>query len=447
MPAPSASWREPPVASPRASRSIPPMRCAALVLLAPLLAGCPSPVVQPSFDAGPLPDGGIAHPCALPGSLQFTSAGTVAVPGGPPGLPGLAFLHLPVGFCAHAFGSVPNARQLRFAPGGELFVASPTTGTTGGGQGGLAQILVLPDDDRNGVADANLTFLAALPSTQGLLFANDALYYQDATRILRVAYHPGDRVPSAASALVADISAYTSPLHWPKTLDVADDGHIYVGNGGDQGEICAEPHPVHGGIVELDGTPIVRGLRNPIAVRCARGHDRCFALELAKDYTAGQGGREKLVPIRAGDDWGFPCCATQGLPYQDTTTGDGGVPDCAQVAAEDNSFLIGDTPFGVDFEPGRWPGTWAGRAFVATHGAAGTWTGARIVGIPLDPTTGLPTPSTNTGGSDQGMSDFATGWDDGSQAHGRPAALAFSDDGRLFVANDTLGVIFWIAPM
>jgi hypothetical protein len=45
------------------------------------------------------------------------------------------------------------------------------------------------------------------------------------------------------------------------------------------------------------------------------------------------------------------------------------------------------------------------------------------------------------------MTDFATGWDDGSLTHGRPAALAFSPDGRLFVANDNSGVIFWIAAM
>ncbi len=49
---------------------------------------------------------------------------------------------------------------------------------------------------------------------------------------------------------------------------------------------------------------------------------------------------------------------------------------------------------------------------------------------------------------DQGsMTDFATGWDDGTLTHGRPAAVEFSSDGRLFIANDNNGVIFWIAPM
>ena len=57
-------------------------------------------------------------------------------------------------------------------------------------------------------------------------------------------------------------------------------------------------------------------------------------------------------------------------------------------------------------------------------------------------------PSTNTdGGANQGMVDFATGWDDNTRSHGRPAAVAFAPDGRLFVANDYNGIIFWIAPV
>jgi glucose/arabinose dehydrogenase len=396
--------------------------------------------------------GFIAHPCTLPGTVQFTENGPVKVPFGPLGAPSLDFLKLPPGFCAHWFATVPNARQIRFAPGGELFVASPTTPTTGGGPGGMSAIVVLPDDDRDGVADAQITFLLGLPSTQGLLFANDSFYYQDHTRILRMPYQPGERAPSGASEVAVDITYSADSLHWPKTLDVADDGKIYVGNGGSQADPCVEPHPTLGAIVMLDGspggTPIVKGLRNPISVRCAKGHNHCFALELAKDYSAGQNGREKMFLIEPGDDWGFPCCATQGLPYGGTTNQKGQTPDCFGIAPETNAFLIGDTPFGLEFEPGSWPGMWAGRAFVATHGAAGTWQGTRVVAIPMDASTGLPKPSTNAvDGGNEGMDDFATGWDDSSLTHGRAAALAFARDGRLFVANDASGVIFWIAPM
>ncbi|MGC4087477.1 MAG: hypothetical protein QM756_06220, partial [Polyangiaceae bacterium] len=63
----------------------------------------------------------------------------------------ISFLKLPEGFCAHYFGNVGNVRQIRFAPGGELFVASPTKGTTGGGVNGKSAMVVMPDDDRDGL--------------------------------------------------------------------------------------------------------------------------------------------------------------------------------------------------------------------------------------------------------------------------------------------------------
>ncbi len=398
------------------------------------------------------------------------------MPGGSPTWPDLTFLTLPAGFCAHYYGTVGDARQLRFAPGGELFVASPSAVTTGGNSfEGLSAIVVLPDDDHDGVADATLTFLSfpkypmAGAMNQGMLFAPGFFYYQDGaapgTKIMRVPYASGDRKPSGASEQVADLygpSIHTSFLHWPKTMDMADDGTIYVGNGSEQSEACVEPHLFVGGIFQIDpapggpnpnGKPVAQGLRNPIAVRCARGHDLCFAAELAKDYSWIEGGREKLIPIRKGDDWGFPCCATQSLPYAGTTNQSQATPDCSSVTAESNAFLIGDTPFGVDFEGGKWPAPWTGDAFVVTHGALGTWAGTRMVAIPMDPTTGLPKPSANLdGGAGAGMVDFATGWDPakvdgGAMTNGRPAALAFAPDGRLFVANDYNGVVFWIAPV
>jgi glucose/arabinose dehydrogenase len=270
----------------------------------------------------------------------------------------------------------------------------------------------------------------------------------------RIPFAAGDRTPSGPPTQVANISVYRSGTHWPKTLDMADDGTVYVGNGGDE-EACPAPQPFQGGILKIDaanpaGVQVARGFRNPINVRCWHGHGTCFALELAKDFSGSEGGREKMVPIRSGDDWGFPCCATQNLPY-----GGAGTADCSGVVAENNSFLIGSTPFGLDFEPGVWPAPFTANAFVVTHGAVGSWSGARIVAIPMDPSTGLPMPSSSMGGTNVGMTDFAVGWDDGSFGHGRPAAITFAPDGRLYVANDMGasqgpgydGLIFWIAPL
>jgi glucose/arabinose dehydrogenase len=71
-----------------------------------------------------------------------------------------------------------------------------------------------------------------------------------------------------------------------------------------------------------------------------------------------------------------------------------------------------------------------------------------MVAIATDAATGLAVPATDLmGHPSASMKDFATGWDDGLKLHGRPAAVAMSADGRLFLANDVNGDIFWIAPL
>jgi hypothetical protein len=436
---------------------------------------------QTPADAGvidvppPHRDGGPVAYCDLPGSLRYAASGRTLVEGGR-NAPLLAWLSLPNGFCAHYFGHVGTARQIRFAPGGELFVASPATPTSGGAPPGIGAIAVLYDDNHDGYADGDtlphadgspqaLTlYRSGLSSTQGILFAKGFFYWQDTvaadvspggTAILRLPYTSGERQSKGTPEVIANIDLKglstwaPSSVHWPKTLDMADDGTIYVGNGGDQSDPCMAggKQPFHGGILKigngepLGGTIVARGFRNPISVRCQRGKNLCFAAELGLDGSEGEGGREKVVPIRPGDDWGFPCCATTGVPLPGYGTG---TSDCSQVASESVSLEIGNTPFGIDFEPGIWSPPYKKDVFVVLHGQVGSWIGASILAIPTD-STGMPVMTSDLGTSS--VDQFATGWDDGLLSHGRPAAISFAADGRAFIANDVTGDIFWIAPM
>ncbi len=405
------------------------------------------------FDAAPPP----GTFCSLPGSVVYTPNGPQIMPGADASAPSLSWLTLPVGFCAHYFAHVPAARQLRFAPDGHLFVASPTTPTTGGAANGVAGIVAVPDDDGDGTADQSVTYLGQLPSTQGLMFHGGYLYFQDGATLRRIPFKNGDLSPSGSAEAVTTVTLQQDSLHWPKLFDVAQDGSMYITNGSTQYETCLSTRPAIGAILEVatDGTEsvVAKGFRNPIALRCEPDHDVCMAVELALDYSDSTGpiGREKIVPVRKGDDWGFPCCATRNLPYVNATYADTHqTPDCSQVAVESASFVIGHTPFGIDFETGKWPAPWSNRAFATLHGVVGTWVGARIVGIARDPATGLLLPSTDFDGGESdstNMIDFATGWDDGHQDHGRPAAMTFAPDGRLFVGDDQRGAVVWIAPI
>jgi glucose/arabinose dehydrogenase len=421
----------------------------------------------PVLDPGAMRSGSY---CALPGSLVGMEHGMAVVPGGDPSLPDLGWLKVPTGYCAHHFAHVPETRQLRVSPSGDIFVASPSTPTAGGERElGQGAIFVLPDDDHDGVADSTLTFLGALPSTQGLAFAAGYFYFQDGMSLKRVAFKTGDRAPSAAVETVTTMAAADAqqfPVHWPKLVDVATDGTVYFTNGSDQGELCYSPserakHPPSGTVFKVspDGalSVVAKGFRNPIAIRCEKDSNLCFVAELARDGSGSAGGREKLVPIRQGDDWGFPCCATENTPYEGESFEDPGPPfagqllkasDCAGVTPEKVSFEIGDTPFGIDFENAGWQAPWGNRAFVTLHGAVGSFIGSRVVGIALDPATGLPLPSSDFQGEPApNMMDFVTGWDDRSTSHGRATAVTFGDDGRMYIGDDTRGEIFWVAPV
>jgi glucose/arabinose dehydrogenase len=402
--------------------------------------------------------------CGLPGSVVFTNDTVITVPSAK-AAPDVSWVNLPNGFCVHYYGQVPTARQVRVAPGGELFVASPSRSTAGGAPTGIGAIVVVPDDDHDGygdvVADADggtpipqifqnksVVGDGGLSDVEGMLFANGFFYYQDGTTIQRVPYTPGTRKNAATPTQLINVTVYQDPFHWPKTLDMADDGTIYVTNGSFDSEMCVEPHVVKGAIMAIDGTPngkvIAQGFRNPQYMRCQRGHNNCFVNELTRDFSATEGGREKLVLFGAGQDWGFPCCASKDLPFPDHAGA-----DCSNVQPDTNAFRVGSTPFGLDFEPGTWPADYANNVFIATHGAVGSWVGTRVVMIKIDTSTGQPVPTSDADGSAQGpMTDFMTGFNDcGQRAHGRAADVTFSKDGRMFVANDVDGTLLWVAPI
>jgi len=113
---------------------------------------------------------------------------------------------------------------------------------------------VLADDERRGISQPQV-FVPNLPATQGILFANGQFYFQDDTKIMKLAYSAGDRAPRAPPVQVADLSKrYQSGVHWPKALDIADDGTIYVANGSDQAEDtsdCSPTRPMRGGIYAI----------------------------------------------------------------------------------------------------------------------------------------------------------------------------------------------------
>ncbi len=349
---------------------------------------------------------------------------------------------LPAGYCARLFAASPDGvlshspvmepRVLAAAPNGDLFVSAPSLATPGGASGGPGAILVLSDDDLDGVAEVH-TFVSGVPDVHGIVLAPDAVYFTTTSSVMRVGYTAGQR---AASETPQVISAVPTPGRWTHGLARASDGTMYVSNGV---VYSACPSTDTGYVAELTSgapTTLATGLRNPMYVRCRAGTDLCVVTEMGDDGGGSYGAREKVFVLRAATDYGYPCCAGPDLPAVSGT-------DCSAVTAEDIVVPLGNSPFGFDWEPGVWTGPMNGAFCLAQHGSFYTsppWEGEGVYCTPTDPTTHVPT---------DGFTLFFGGFGVQNTAAARmlrPADIAFGADGRMYVADDNGDAIYWVAP-
>lgn len=352
---------------------------------------------------------------------------------------------LPAGFCVRRYARLAHPRVMAFSSRGDLFITSPGLTGPGGTGPGISAIAVLPDDNRDGVADAVSRYAeltSGVPgfgdfqSVHGILFANNFMYFSVQNGVYRVPFTGTERrvATGVRPEVVADLS---DSERWTHTLAQGPDGTVYVSMGIYGSSQCPYPSPRRAAVLAIGaghstmGDIVARGFRNPMYIRChAWG---CYAAELTDDgWTAP--GREKILRFENGQDYGYPCCYDRDFP----SPANGGRVMCNTVTPSLIGFPVGYTPFGHDFAPSGWSGMYAGALFVGLHGQVGSWNNTGINWAPVDAATHTPMGAT--------AQTFMMGWGRGTPNEGRVADLAFAPDGRLFFTDDQQGHVYWIAP-
>ena len=373
-------------------------------------------------------------------------------------------IKLPAGFKLTTFADsntkngrlLTNARFIAFDASGNLFVST----------GSDDKVLMLPDVNKDGVADEVVVVAEGLNAPQGLAFVGNDLLVANQDGVVKL-----KQVNGSWSKPQPLISRLPTGGHTLKTLKLGPDGYLYI-NVGSSCNVCIESDPLRATILRytLDGKPAgalatlgrhqqsaiwAKGLRNSQGFAWHPSTGDMFATNNGADNRSdSKGGKvndeippEHLNKIEAGKHYGWPHC--WGVPGTNELTEDPNFKAeagfCKTAQAPAMTFTSHTTPIGITFlDKTSWPAEYKTDAIVALHGS---WNRQQPAGYQL-----VRVKFTNN--QPVAVEDFASGWlvpakEAGwfkrAQVHGRPVDVAVGHDGALYVSDDKADIIYRIS--
>jgi glucose/arabinose dehydrogenase len=393
-------------------------------------------------------------------------------------------LTLPAGFCATIFAdSVGHARHVAVSSDGVVYVTIDGTNAEAAPIPGAptnVSALALRDTNNDGVADT-IAKIAGKGNT-GIAVANNFLYVDEGTRIVRYARKDGELAPAAKSEVVVSGLPFR-PGHVARNFAIGSDGAIYVNigsatnscqvddreNNSPGADPCTELR-TRAGIWRFDAgktnqtfaaaNRFASGIRNAMGITI--GPDgKLYTTQHGRDqltdnwknvfpdpkYQAENPG-EEFMQVNEGDDFGWPYCYYAVDSKQLVTApeygGDGKKTDrCTDKKAPIASYPGHWAPMSSVFYTGSmFPAQYRNGVFIAFHGS---WNrlpepqaGYRVIFQPMSGAAANGEYATFADGFVAGIDPKAL---PGAAVH-RPTGLAVGPDGALYITDDTGGRIY-----
>jgi glucose/arabinose dehydrogenase len=363
---------------------------------------------------------------------------------------------VPPGFSVTLFASgLQQARELKVAPNGDVFVADSKAG----------QVVVFRPNGA-GVASRQV-FATGLNRPFGIAFypsgtSPEWVYIGETGRIVRFPYRNGNvKARGNLQVIVPDIP---TTHHWTRDVAVAPGGQTLLyslgsgsNDGGDMAALTpdqirafAASHALgeawgsETGRAEVrefspDGKmvrPYVTGIRNCVAMAPQPGTDKVWCVVNERDALGNDTPPEYATALRPGAFYGWPWFYIGG--HQDPRWPDAR-PDLSTKVTEPDVLIQAHTaPLGIAFYTGtQFPADYRGDAFITMHGS---WdrtvrSGYKVVRLKMHD--GAPTGE---------VEDFVTGFVvDDHAVWGRPVGVAVGQDGSLLVSEDGANTIWRVS--
>jgi len=434
-------------------RRLPGGLCAAVLLIVsagcnrtqPPAASSPSPISSPTAapaTASPSASPSVSAVAVAPRIVRSWTAppigkSVIRVPHPIPNPP-RDFLRAPKGFKIQLVADgLDHPRWLAVAPNNDIFVVESRLEIRQKDQPN--RITVLRDADGDGVAEVRSRCADGLDLPFGIAIHGGYLYVANTGSIVRWPYRDGDlaALAGAPEVVIRGIPERGFRQHWTRNILFSDrEQRLYVTIGSKENADIEEP--LRGTIVSyaLDSTGkpfgepriVASGMRNPVGLALYPLTGNLWTVVNERDYLGDPLVPDFLTEIREGDFYGWPYYFVGGhhdprLPER---------PDLkAKIVLPDVLLGSHGAPLGLVFTP-------SGRsALIARHGSQNS---SRMVGYDI-----VRVSFDALGRPRAGFSRLITGWlahPDEAGVYGRPAGLAWANDGSLLIADDWGGRIW-----
>jgi Raf kinase inhibitor-like YbhB/YbcL family protein len=338
----------------------------------------------------------------------------------------------PAGFSVNVFArDLKNIRIIAVAPNGTIYVTRRDQG----------DVLMLKDQDGDGIADGPAIKVASRSGTHGIAI-HDGKFYLVTVKEIFVGDIQKDDSIGPLKLLVGDLP--DAGQHADRTIAFGPDGMLYISVGSTCND-CNENNPENATMLranpDLKSRSIfASGLRNTIGFDWQPQTGDLWGLDNGIDFLGDEIPPEELNKIEQGKQYGWPHVWGDGQIYpQSTPTG-----NLSKEAwrAQSTPMVLGYKAHAapmqlVFYRGGSFPHEYNGDAFATMRGS---WnrnpaSGYEIVRIHFEK------------GQARSIQPFVTGFlTDGGTTHiARPMGLAVAKDGSLLMGDDANGYIYRIS--
>lgn len=299
-------------------------------------------------------------------------------------------------------------------------------------------VLMLTDNNGDGRFDDLKTVWAKFPGVHGITIKNGTIYLCSAKE-LKKAKIKNDGTLEDTVTLIKDFP--DGGQHDNRVIHFGPDGMLYVSIGSDCND-CGETNPEHATIVQVQADDssrriYARGLRNTIGFDWQPQTKEMWGCDNGTDWRGDSIPPEELNMIKDSADYGWPL--VYGKQQVDETREDppGSTKAAYAKSTEPAVFTYPAHSAPIDFlfmSKTNFPSEYKDDALVCWHGS---WNRKRPEGFKIQRIVfekGKPVKTI----------DFFSGFlgKDGKTRFGRPAGLAVSGKGALYISDDANGVIY-----